>query len=86
VRIIKRCIHFAGKMPTFLMLKLEVDVAAVAIAEYDITSLVYHCTSTEIDSVPNSKMVVNGGISHFCKNCSKCFAVRELWQITFLSS
>jgi len=44
-------------MPNFLMLKLEVDVAAVAIVEYDITSLVYHCTSTEIDSVPISKMI-----------------------------
>jgi len=39
------------------MLKLEVDVAAVAIVEYDITSLVYHCISTEIDSAPISKMV-----------------------------
>ena len=44
-------------MSSFLMLKLEVDVAAVAIAEYDITLLVYQCTSTEIDTAPISKMV-----------------------------
>ena len=44
-------------MLSFLMLKLTVDVEAVPILEYDITSLVYHCTSTEIDSAPISKMV-----------------------------
>jgi len=57
VRITKTRTHFAGKMSSFLMLKLEVDVAAVAIAEYDITLLVYQCTSTEIDTAPISKMV-----------------------------
>jgi len=57
VRITKRRIHSAGKMLSFLMLKLTVDVEAVPILEYDITSLVYHCTSTEIDSAPISKMV-----------------------------
>jgi hypothetical protein len=29
--------------------------------EYDITSLVYHCTSTAIDCVPISKMSIAGG-------------------------
>lgn len=77
-------------MPSFLMLKLEADIAAVVIVQYDITSLVCHCTSTAIDRAPISKMSVIGGRSHFCKNCSNVFAVRGLcvkkWQITFLSS
>jgi len=46
-----------GQNAQFLVLKLKVDVAALAIVEYEITSLVYNCTSTEIDSALISKMV-----------------------------